>query len=372
MKISKVHLREKNISKGRKSLYLDFYPAIPHPDTGKLTRREFLGLYVYARPRTGIEKEHNKQTRLLGERIRATRQLEIQSGVLGEVSLVKRNTDFLDYFRMLTDKKYSSEGNYGNWKSVLRQLEACWPEGLKFKDMTQAKAIEFREFLVDSPKFSQNTKASYYAKFRAALKQAYQENYLKEEINKKVKAIKQEETMREFVTMEELKLLRDTECQKPALKQAFIFSALSGLRYSDIYALTWQQVRGNEENGYFLHFTQQKTKGAEVHPIPNPARQLMGEAGDPEAKVFPKLKSKLNVWDNLRLKQWVLAAGINKDLTFHCARHSYATILLTLGEKLYTISKMLGHKELRTTQIYGKIVDKKKEEAAKRLNDFEL
>jgi integrase len=187
-----------------------------------------------------------------------------------------------------------------------------------------------------------------------------------------VKAIKQAETVREFVSLEELKVLANTDCEKPALKTAFLFSALTGLRYSDIYALTWQQVRGSKEEGYILHFVQKKTKGVENHPIPTPARDLMGEAGKPDARVFRRLRSKLNVWDNLRLKQWVLAASINKDITFHCARHSYATIQLTLGTDIYTLSKLLGHKELRTTQIYGKIVDSKKKEAARRLNDFEL
>lgn len=372
MKTTKVFLREKPISKGRKSLYLDFYPALIHPDTGQLTRREFLGLYVQTKPRTADEKQHNKETRLLGEKIRATRQLEIQSGALGGIPNSKKNTDFIEYFQAMTNKKYTSEGNYGNWLSVLRQLEACWPNGLIFRDLTREKAVEFREYLLCQKKLAQNTKASYFAKFRAALKQAFQDNYLKEEIGKKVKAIKQVETEREFVSLEELKALSATDCKKPELKTAFLFSALSGLRYSDIYALTWQQVRGSEKAGYFVYFKQKKTNGVENHPIPIPARELMGVSKDPEKKVFPKLKSKLNVWDNLRLKQWILAAGISKDLTFHCARHSYATIQLTLGTGIYTLSKLLGHKELRTTQIYGKIVDSKKTEASNRLNDFEF
>ena len=372
MKTTKVFLREKPISKGRKSLYLDFYPAIVHPDTGKSTRREFLGLYVNAKPRSSDEKEYNKQTRLLGEKIRSTRQLEIHSGAFGEITNAKKNTDFVLFFQDMAEKKYTSEGNYGNWLSVLKQLKACWPNGLTFQELSKEQATAFREHLLSNNELSQNTKASYFAKFKAALKQAFQDNYLKEEIGKKVKAIKQEETTREFVSLEELKILAATECEKPELKTAFLFSALTGLRYSDICAITWQQLRGSQEEGFFLHFTQKKTKGVENHPIPYPARALMGEARKPEDKIFPKLKSKLNVWDNLRLKQWVLAARINKEITFHCARHSYATIQLTLGTDIYTLSKLLGHKELRTTQIYGKIVDSKKTEAANRLNDFEL
>ncbi|GAB3987782.1 hypothetical protein GCM10028807_09020 [Spirosoma daeguense] len=78
----KVTLREKPIGSGRKSLYLDFYPPISHPETGKPTRREFLGLYVYDKPRLELERRHSKETRLLGENICAKRQLSTQSGHL--------------------------------------------------------------------------------------------------------------------------------------------------------------------------------------------------------------------------------------------------------------------------------------------------
>ena len=372
MKTTKVFLREKAISNGRKSLYLDFYPAIVHPDTGKSTRREFLGLYVHVKPRTLIEKAHNKEARMLGEKIRSTRHLEIQSGILGSIPNHKKNADFVKFFQLMAEKKYTSEGNYGNWLSVLRHLESYWPTGLPFRELTREKAEAFREHLLHNRDLAQNTKASYCAKFRAALKQAFQDNYLKEDIAKKVKAIKQAETKREFVSLEELKMLAETDCERPALKTAFLFSALTGLRYSDIFAITWKQLHGNNNDGYFIHFIQKKTKGVENHPIPLPARELMGEAGKPNQRVFPKLKPKLNAWDSFRLKKWVSAAGITKDLTFHCARHSYATIQLTLGTDIYTLSKLLGHKELRTTQIYGKIVDKKKLEAVERLNDFKL
>ena len=71
---TKVSLRQKKISKGRKSLYLDFYPPIPHPETGEPTRREFLGLYIYEKPKTPIDKQHNTETLQIGESIRQKRE----------------------------------------------------------------------------------------------------------------------------------------------------------------------------------------------------------------------------------------------------------------------------------------------------------
>ena len=71
----------------------------------------------------------------------------------------------------------------------------------------------------------------------------------------------------------------------------------------------------------------------------------------------------------LKLQQWVMKAGISKTITFHCPRHTYATLQLTLGTDIYTVSKLLGHKDLKTTQVYAKIIDEKKRwEAANRIN----
>jgi len=117
--------------------------------------------------------------------------------------------------------------------------------------------------------------------------------------------------------------------------------------------------------GYYIRFRQKKTKGVETLPISDQARNLLGEKGNPDDKVFDGLH--YSAWSNLKLQQWMMKAGITKTITFHCARHTYATLQLTLGTDIYTVSKLLGHKELRTTQIYAKVIDDKKKEAANRI-----
>ena len=142
---------------------------------------------------------------------------------------------------------------------------------------------------------------------------------------------------------------------------AFCLVGITGLRHCDIKQLKWRDVVKDEEH-YRLLFTQQKTKGAEYMPIPDQAYLLCGERGDADRLVFEGLQDPS--WINRPVKKWVEASGITKHITFHCFRHTYATLQLTNGTDIYTVSKMLGHKKVTTTQIYAKIVDEKKEKAA--------
>lgn len=365
----KVTLREKKISKGRKSLYLDFYPAIRNPNSGADTRREFLGLYVFEKPRNPLDTQHNKDTRNLAKSICNQRFLEIQNGKYGFQSDTKKKKSFIEFFEEMVGQRYSSKGNYDNWLSSFKYFSEFFNDNLKMGDLSEYVLDEYRTYLLSLP-LAQNTKHTYFNKLRAAIKQAHKKGFIPENYAQKVDAIKAEETKREFLTLEELKLLSKTECDKPLLKKAFLFSALTGLRFSDVQALKWIDLQGNSESGYFIRFRQKKTKGEETLPIPLSASELLGERKDEERKIFNGLI--YSAWNNLKLQQWVMNAGISKKITFHCARHSFATIQIELGTDIYTISKLLGHKEIRTTQIYAKIVDKKKTEAMNKLNKFKL
>ncbi len=373
MKATKVFLRDKAIAKGRKSLYLDFYPAVVHPGTGQQTRREFLGLYLYSKTASPMESQHNKETKALAESIRAKRQLEIQNGQYGVASDTKKKTDFIAFFRQLADKRFSSEGNYGNWSSAYNYLTDYFAHGLTVGDLTQERIEGFKEYLIEETDLAQNSKAAYFSKFKAAIKQAFMDGLLREDLGKRVPAILQEETKREFVTIEELQTLAKTACDIPVIKNAFIFSALTGLRLSDVRKLTWGEVQGSEEGGHFIRFAQQKTKGQETVTLALPVLKFMGERRDKSQPVFPELPEKIGGWQAAKMTQWFMRAGIDrKKLTFHCARHSFATIQLTLGTDIYTVSKLLGHKELKTTQIYAKVVDQKKTDAINRMNSLNL
>lgn len=377
----KVKLREKKISGNRQSLYLDFYPAIPHPETSEPTRREFLGMYLFDKAKNPTDKQHNKETLQLAEQIRQKRENhlnkpEIYTGYEKEQLKIKEQGEqnFVTYFKSLADKRKAS--NYDNWVSAYNYLETFTKGNLKFADLNEKFCNEFKEYLLTTKSnksnkvtLAQNSAVSYFNKLKATLKQAYKDGYLTSDLNGKIQPVKQIETHRNFLTIEELNSLVKTECNNPLLKRSAIFSALTGLRFSDIKNLVWGELEYIEGNGYFIQFKQQKTKGVEMMPISQQSYSLLGERKEPTDKVFDGLT--YSAYENKHLAKWIGLAGITKDITFHCFRHTYATLQLSKGTDIYTVSKMLGHRELKTTQIYAKIIDQTKREAADKIQlDF--
>ncbi|WP_206734574.1 tyrosine-type recombinase/integrase [Ancylomarina salipaludis] len=360
----------KKISKGRKSLYLDFYPPVENPNTGNSTRREFLNLHIYERPKSQEDKDHNRATKSLAESIRAKRQIEVQEGTYGFMSATKKKTDFLAYYDKLAQKRIDSPKNYGNWKSAYKYICDFSNNELTVGDLSERLIEDFKEYLMKKTSLANNSQISYFNKFKAAIKQAFKDGLLAENIAQRVESIKEEDTKREFLVVEEIQKLAQVECEIPILKQAFLFSAFTGLRFSDIQKLTWQEIQHSKDNGYFIRFQQKKTKGQETLPIPQNAINFLEKQGNEEGLVFPGLD--YSAWNNVKLQNWITKAKINKKITFHAARHSFATLQLTLGTDLYTVSKLLGHKDIRTTQIYAKIIDSKKTEAINKLDDISL
>ena len=379
---TKVKLRDKKISKGRKSLYLDFYPPIPHPETGEPTRREFLGLYLFEKPKTPIDKQHNTGTLQIAESIRQKRenflnkpeiydQYEKQQLIIQE----QGQKCFVEYFEMLANKRKAS--NHDNWISALKYLKTFTNESLKFIDLNEKFLEDFKEYLLTTKSnksskttLSQNSAVSYFNKVKATLKQAYKDGILQTDLNSKVTPIKPEETRKEYLTLEELNSLVKTKSNNPLLKRASLFSALTGLRFSDIQKMTWSELEYIESQGYFLKFSHKKTKGVEDLPISEQAYSFTNGTTNPkdmdqDKPVFERLK--YSAYHNKHLFQWIGAAGITKDITFHCFRHTYATLQLFNGTDIYTVSKMLGHKNLKTTMVYAKIVDSAKREATNKI-----
>jgi len=330
--------------------------------------------------------------------MRSVRQREFDNADLytdKEAELLEQNykqkEDFIAYFKKVSVERHarSSESIRVNWNRVYELLKIFNSnEPLLFSQMTTGKTEEFRRFILTAPQggnkkgtISHNTAATYFSIFKAGLHQAFVDSYFTVDISAKVKGITEQETRREHLTNDELNLLSETPCERPVMKNAALFSALTGLRHSDIQKLTWgemqviripksaqtdtdnpEQTQAEEEIQYRINFTQKKTKGIEYMPIPEQAYQLCGEPRNSEQLVFEDLPDPS--WISSPLKRWIKSAGITRNITFHCFRHTYATLQLSGGTDIYTVSKMLGHTNVKTTQIYGKVVDEKKQQAA--------
>lgn len=371
-----VKLREKVLANGNISLYLDIYR------NGK-REYEFLKLYLI-KGRTAQDRKQNEQTLLTAQAIRSKRQIEIQNGEYGFTKQFKQDIPFLQYYRKMCEEKHQnpdSNGNWGNWHSCLKYLEVYCDEKTTFKDIDADWIEGFKEYLNTVEKntykrtknknselfqgLSQNSKVSYFNKLRACINQAFEERIIPVNPLRGVQGFKQEETERMYLTMDEVEKLAETPCNFPYLKNAFLFSCLTGLRKSDIEKLTWGDVFKEGDRTRII-FRQKKTKGQECLTINAKAEEYLGTRGNNNEKVFSGFK--YGSWVLLELKRWVLSAGITKNITFHCARHTFAVSLLSKNVDIYTVSKLLGHRELATTQIYAKVMDQKKEEAVDLLN----
>ena len=371
-----VKLREKVLANGNISLYLDIYR------NGK-REYEFLKLYLI-KERTPQDRKQNEQTLLTAQAIRSKRQIEIQNGEYGFTKQFKQDIPFLQYYRKMCEERHQnpdSNGNWGNWHSCLKYLEVYCDEKTTFKDIDADWIEGFKEYLNTVEKntykrtknknselfqgLSQNSKVSYFNKLRACINQAFEERIIPVNPLRGVQGFKQEETERMYLTMDEVEKLAETPCNFPYLKNAFLFSCLTGLRKSDIEKLTWGDVFKEGDRTRII-FRQKKTKGQEYLTINAKAEEYLGTRGNNNEKVFSGFK--YGSWVLLELKRWVLSAGITKNITFHCARHTFAVSLLSKNVDIYTVSKLLGHRELATTQIYAKVMDQKKEEAVDLLN----
>ena len=339
---------------------------------------------AYYRPKrdaNGIilcRSQKDQEACIFADKVRDLRQHEYDNQSLytdSEAEQAAQNErskcDFIKYFEDLRDKRHqnSSKSIRVNWDREVKLMK-MFTEGkpMIFSTIDMNLLEDYKNFLINAPQggskkgtITRNTASTYFSIFKAGLHQAFIDGYLTVDIAAKAKNIAYSDKQREYLTIDELNTLAATPCDRPIMKRASLFSALTGMRHSDIQKLKWKEIIKDGEH-YRILFTQQKTKGVQYMPISDQAYQLCGERGEPDRLVFEGLQDPS--WINKPLERWIKAAGITKHITFHCFRHTYATLQLTNGTDIYTVSKMLGHTKVTTTQIYAKIVDEKKEQAA--------
>ncbi len=332
------------------SLYFDIWRNNRH-------EYQFLKINIIGKSGTKVQDDNNL---LYAQSLRDKKEIELMQSE-HDFKLINemRNTDFLEYFKILSDKKGDS-----GWDSAYKHLNNFMGSKKTFNQLDVKFCEGFRDYLL--ARVSKNTAHYYYSKLNSAITQAVKEEIISRNPAMKVKVVR-EETKREFLAEEELQRLIDTPFREEKLGNAFLFSCFTGLRYSDVRALTFDRI-----NDGYLYYRQQKTKSVERIKLSQSALKII----EKQRRLYPNKNNVFNLYQkahmDILLKEWAKKAGIDKKISLHTARHTFAVMALNSGMDIYTLSKILGHKNLSTTEIYAKLIDKKKDEAIDKLPGFDL
>jgi integrase len=375
-----VTIRYKQLKDGNQSIYFDIYRS------GKRCY-EFPKLYIVPE-RTPADKEANRQTLEKAIKIKAQRIDEITSNENGFTNMgLKQKANFIEYLQALAESKTNNgiRGVMDTYKGLIKHLIQYKGDKITFKHITKEYCSGFNEYLKTAPNGTykrgisetypsgillQSSQHNYSRTLSVALNCAVQSGIIPGNPMKDLTRFerpKMPDSNREYLTIDEVKQLVKTECIKPVVKQAFLFSCFSGLRFSDVKALKWDDFQTDNEGKQIIRYIQQKTKKDEYLQVSDEALKFLPERGTATGKDTVFILS-TNGFTNQALQSWVLAAGIKKRVTFHVGRHTNATLLLSLGVPIETVSKLLGHSDIQTTQIYAKVIDKNKRAAVSKLD----
>ncbi len=372
-----VRIREKRLNDGNVSLYLDMYYR-------GARRKE--GLKLYLVPEVNVAtRQQNENTRKLAEQIKAQRILDIQQQGLVNWEDVKKSKMTLSAWV----EEYTTEecGLSPASMRSKRNAQARVKEYLLYigkpdfaltdvdKDFCKGFIAFLKTCTFNNGKktLSSTTCRIFMNRLAAALNKAIREGLIDRNpfklLETKEKPQKQN-AMRGFLTIEELRTLIATPCRYEIVKKAFLFSCFTGLRYSDMLTLKWSEMhKAADGKTLYIEHEQVKTKNRVTIPLSDEARKWLPRRTKDVDTVFHQLRITSTTVEVV-LGEWMQEAGIQKHITYHCSRHTAATLLLTLGADLYTVSKILGHKSIRMTEIYAKIVDKKKIETMNLVNNL--
>lgn len=336
-----VSLRYRILKNGTKSFYLD----ISH--NGE-RYREFLN----AKIKKQLDKDDKADIMRIAEAIRNKRERELIIDEHNIEDIKKSNICFTTYFQEY-DQQYM--------KHDYRKIHSAF---LKFKDFfgsVKAKSINYKhcekylEYL--NSQFTSDTVSSYFGVFRKVIHQAEREGIISKDPTKHIRVKKIHRKLnKQVLTVKEIEMLYDADCGNMEVKRAFIFSCNTGLGLAELRKLEWSHITNNK----ISHFTRAKTNTPLDIPLNNDAIEAMGKRKKLTPNVFTL---PTNNGCNKVLKTWVKNAGIEKHITWYCARHTFACNLLIYGANQKTVANLMGHTNSTITDKYLNYVDSLNEKA---------
>lgn len=379
---TKVTLRERKRTDGTAALYLDIYYGSKveiNQATGKtiykpIRERKIIDGYVYLKPKDKNQRLHNKNARALAEQIRNQEETRISSSIVLDKKDIKESLDFYEYYQdyldvyTKKDKRHVDRGlrYFKEYLSSMRRY-SHYTKRLEFDSITHQMIEGYVAHLIQ--RFHGEGPHTTYARFKKVIKSAVREGYLnRNPCDGIIISCDQGQIAKDTLTQEEIQLLinRHYKGEKDVIRRAFLFCLYTGIRGCDVRTLTYDQISADG----ILQFSQQKTAGhssASKVSIPLGALHLSLIGPMPtngKELIFP-LPSDTTC--NKHLKKWVEAAGIQKHITWHCARHSFGTNLCEKDVNPMTIMSLMGHSSLKYTTRYVRVRDKAKVDALEAL-----
>ena len=374
-------LGAKILSDGRESLFLDYYFGykMVYDEVNdkmiarKERKRDYLKLYLWQAPRTPQERKENRETLELAKKIRFEKGQELLESVEGYRLKKDRQINFLDYFQTYIDNYTKKdirmmEIALRRFKDFLRDT----PEYKRFENEIKPQQLN-KDMMVDFTDYLKSRSRgegakSIYGRFKKVINYAIEHDIItKNPCNGVVIKVDEQILRKEILSLEEIQKLINThyEGENPNIRRAFIFCLYCGLRFCDVKDLTFGNIDYSNKR---LRFEQNKTKGHSAYsgvtiPLNDELMRLIGEPASDQNKdslIFP-----LPVYSAClkALKRWVKRAEIDKHISWHCARHSFAVNILNSGVDIKNLASLLGHSGLRHTEKYTREIDSKKAEA---------
>ena len=358
-----IRLRRKRIQSGE-SLYLDSYFK------GK-RRYEFLRLYLIPE-RTKADKLKNEQTLRLANTIKSKRLVELFNNKYG-FSNEKPEVNLIQYIRLVMENK-ERQGKIGiksTFETLIYHLTKYRGTRILLSDLDDRYTQGFVLYLstaisrTSGKTLKTSSQHNIYTSLKTIVHQAIKDDLLTTDPTKSIDPPRMILPHKEFLTEEELKRLIQTPCSKEIVKRSFLFCCFTGLRISDVRELTWKKVIF-EEQGVHINYRQKKTKIENYVPLSENAISVLPPKDD-KSDSDPVFLLPQETTIRKTLKEWMTNAKIDKHITFHCSRHTCATLLLNSGVDIYTVKEILGHTDIGTTMKYTKVIDKTKRIAVNKI-----
>ena len=343
-----ISIREKKRKNGT-SLYLDInFKGV----------RKWVPLNLILTGKKSIDNE----TMLQAEKIRAKYLLDLSSERFDIEQVLSGNKDFIVYYKKIIDENPEYERRVSVYKHLCKYCELNFIEKLYFKDINESFWEKFRKYLITEAELAQSTIHLTLRHIKSALNRAVREKII---LSNPLQFIKEKKPVgtRTYLTFDELKLLKDTPCNNEAVKNAFFFSCYTGLRLGDVEKLRKKDFINNE-----LIIKMKKTGDNISNPVDGKIDSFVNLDGKSDEDLVFNLPARSII--NTTIHSWTKAAGIKKNVSYHTSRHTFATMILTYGGSLEAVKELLGHKDIRETQIYAKLIDEKKREAIKNLPEL--